>query len=65
MEEKPAAKGGTKKIQPRKVSCALGKVEAPKRGRRMATAPAASGAKTERRSRIETAADIVESPEAP
>ena len=65
LEEKPAAKGGTKKIQPRKVSCALGKVEAPKRGHRVAPVPVANGAKTERRSRIETAADIVEPPEAP
>ena len=65
MEEKPAAKGGAKKIQPRKVSCALGKAEAPKRGRRVATVPVANGAMTERRSRIEMAADIVKPPEAP
>ena len=65
LEEKPAAKGGTKKVQPRKGAGALGKVEAPKRGHRVATVPVANGAKTERRSRIEVAADIVEPPEAP
>ena len=65
MEEKPAAKGGTKKIQPRKGSCALGEVEAPKRGHRVATVPVANRTKTERRSRIEVAADIVEPPEVP
>ena len=65
LEEKPAAKGGTKKVQPRKGAGALGKVEAPKRGHRVATVPVANGAKTERRSRIEVAADIVEPPEVP
>ena len=65
LEEKPAAKGGTKKIQSRKVSCALGKVEAPKRGHRVATVPVTNGAKTERRPRIEAAADIIEPPEVP
>ena len=65
LGEKPAAKGGTKKIQPRKVSRALGKAEAPKRERRMATVPVANGAMTERRSRIEVAANIVKPPKAP
>ena len=65
LEKKPAAKGGTKKVQPRKGAGALGKVEAPKRGLRVTTAPVANGAKTERRSRIEVAADIVEPPEVP
>ena len=65
MEEKPAAEGGAKKIQPRKVSRALGKAEAPKRGRRVATVPVANGATTERRARVEMATDIVEPPEAP
>ena len=65
MEEKPAAKGGTKKIQPRKISCALREAEAPKRSRRMATVPVANGTMMERRARIEMAADIVKPPEAP
>ena len=65
MEEKPAAEGGAKKIQPRKVSRALGKAEAPKRGRRVAAVPVANGTMTERRSRIEMTADIVKPPEAP
>ena len=65
LEKKPAAKGGTKKVQPRKGAGALGKVEAPKRGHRVATVPVTNGAKTERRSRIEAAADIIEPPEVP
>ena len=72
LEKKPAAKGGTKKVQPRKGAGALGKgagalgkVEAPKRGHRVATVPVTNGAKTERRPRIEAAADIIEPPEVP
>ena len=46
------------------MSRALGKAEPAKRERRVAAVPVAYGALTERRSRVEKAAYIVEPPEA-